>query len=94
MQLLMEFKVHSQLQMTSESKETSLKPVNEQKKWDQFSIQTKCAMKQKGIKYNGNVAGAVGVKPDPSEVIVIKVLQPLKDKQEPQSFLGMVNYLT
>ena len=59
-----------------------------------FQARQMCHHKQMEIKYFGNVVGTVGVKPDPSKVNVIKALQPPKDKQDLQSFLGMVNYLT
>ena len=54
----------------------------------------KCSIKQKEIKYYINIVGRSSVKPDPAKIQAIQALQVPQDKQELQSFLGMINYLT
>ena len=43
---------------------------------------------------SGNIYTPEGVKPDPSKIDAIKRMEAPSTKQELQSFLGMVNYLS
>ena len=55
--------------------------------------QDKCSITEK-YKYYSNILGRSGVKPDPAQIQAIQALQVPQDKQELQSFLGMIKYLT
>ena len=46
------------------------------------------------MQFLGNIYTPEGVKPDPSKVDAIKRMEAPSTKQELQSFLGMVNYLS
>ena len=50
-------------------------------------------MKQKEVKFFGNIYSSEGVKADPEKVAAITALRPPETKSEVKSFLGMVNYL-
>ena len=53
----------------------------------------KTLVKEKSIKFFGNVYSAAGVNPDPEKVSAIKALRPPECKEEMRTFLGMINYL-
>ena len=54
----------------------------------------KCIVKSKSFSFFGNIYTPDGVKPDPSEVDAIKKMERPSTKQELQSFIEMVNYLS
>lgn len=54
----------------------------------------KCTIKQSSIEYFGRIVTPHGVKPDPKKVEAIVDLAAPKDKQELQSFLGTVNFIS
>lgn len=54
----------------------------------------KCVIKQKKIEYFGRVISPEGIEPCPKKVKGIHNLQAPKDKQELQSFLGSINFLS
>ena len=53
----------------------------------------KCEIKQKTVKFFGNVLSENGIQPDPDKVKAIEQLAKPTNKQETQSLLGMINYL-
>ena len=53
----------------------------------------KCIIKTKSCSFFGNVYTPAGVKPDPKKVEAIKKMEAPMNKQQLQSFLGMVTYL-
>ena len=53
----------------------------------------KLLIKQKSVKFFGNVYSAEGVRADPQKVAAIADMRPPESKSEVKSFLGMVNYL-
>ena len=53
----------------------------------------KCIIKTKSCSVFGNVYTQAGVKPDPKKVEAIKKMETPINKQQLQSFLGMVIYL-
>ena len=53
----------------------------------------KCIIKTKSCSFFGNVYTPAGVKPDPEKVETIKKMEVPINKQQLQSFLGMVTYL-
>ena len=53
----------------------------------------KCIMKTKSCSFFGNVYTPAGVKPDPKKVEAINNMEAPMNKQQLQSFLGMVTYL-
>ena len=53
----------------------------------------KCIIKTKTCNFFGNVYTPTGVKPDPEKVEAIKKMEAPINKQQLQSFLGMVTYL-
>ena len=54
----------------------------------------KCIVKYKSCSFFGNIYTPDGGKPDPNKVDAIKKMEPPSTKQELQSFIGMVNYLS
>ena len=54
----------------------------------------KCIVKSKSCSFFGNIYTPDGIKPDPSKVDAIKKMEPPFTKQELQSFIGMVSYLS
>lgn len=54
----------------------------------------KCAIKQRSIEYFGRIVTPHGVKPDPKKVEAIVDLAAPMDKQELQSLLGTVNFIS
>ena len=52
----------------------------------------KCTIKTNSCSYFGNVHTPAGVKPDPKKVETIKKMEAPINKQQLQSFLGMVTY--
>jgi hypothetical protein len=54
----------------------------------------KCTIKKSSIEYFGRIITPRGVKPDPKKVEAIVSLVAPKDKQELQSLLGTVNFLS
>ena len=52
-----------------------------------------CIIKTKSCSFFGNVYTPTGVKPDPKKVEAIKKMEAPMNKQQLQSFLGMVTYL-
>jgi len=54
---------------------------------------SKCSLKAPEITFFGNIYSRHGVKPDPEKVQAISKLNPPSNKQELQTFLGMVTYL-
>ena len=53
----------------------------------------KLLIKQKSVKFFGNIYSAEGVTADPQKVAAIADMRPPESKSEVKSFLGMVNYL-
>ena len=53
----------------------------------------KIKVKQKSIKFFGNIYGADGVTADPDKVAAIVAFRPPENKSELKTFLGMINYL-
>ena len=53
----------------------------------------KLLIKQKSVKFFGNVYSEEGVRADPQKVAAIAEMRPPESKSEVKSFLGMVNYL-
>ena len=53
----------------------------------------KIYVKQKSIKFFGNIYSADGVTADPDKIAAIVALRPPENKSELKTFLGMVNYL-
>ena len=53
----------------------------------------KIKVKQRNIKFFGNIYGADGVTTDPDKVAAIVALRPPENKSELKTFLGMINYL-
>ena len=54
----------------------------------------KCIVKSRSCSFFGNIYTPEGIKPDPSKIDAIKRMEAPSTKQELQSFLGMVNYLS
>ena len=54
----------------------------------------KCIVKTRSCSFFGNIYTPEGIKPDPSKIDAIKRMEAPSTKQELQSFLGMVNYLS
>ena len=54
----------------------------------------KCTVSSKNCSFFGNIYTPQGVTPDPKKVQAIKQMQAPSMKQELQSFIGMVNYLS
>ncbi len=54
----------------------------------------KCSIKKKEINYFSRVISEEAIKPDPSKVQAIIDMAPPQNKQELQSFLGSVNFLS
>ena len=55
----------------------------------------KCIVKTRSCSFfSGNIYTPEGIKPDPSKIDAIKRMEAQSTKQELQSFLGMVNYLS
>jgi hypothetical protein len=53
----------------------------------------KLIVKQRTVKFFGNIYSAEGVKADPEKIEAITAMRPPETKSEVKSFLGMVNYL-
>ena len=53
----------------------------------------KLVVKQRSVKFFGNIYSAEGVKADPEKITAINSMRPPENKGEVKSFLGMVNYL-
>ena len=53
----------------------------------------KLVVKQRTVKFFGNIYSAKGVKADPTKIEAITEMRPPESKSEVKSFLGMVNYL-
>ena len=53
----------------------------------------KLVIKQKSVKFFGNIYSAEGVRADPKKVEAITSMRPPESKTEVKSFLGMANYL-
>ena len=53
----------------------------------------KLIVKQRSVKFFGNIYSAEGVRADPDKVNAINSMRPPETKGEVKSFLGMVNYL-
>ena len=53
----------------------------------------KLLIKQRSVKFFGNIYSAEGVRADPKKVAAIADMRPPESKAEVKSFLGMVNYL-
>jgi len=54
----------------------------------------KCKLKASEVKFFGNIYSKEGVKPDPKKVEAIVKLKEPSNKQELQTFLGMITYLS
>ena len=52
----------------------------------------KLLIKQKSVKFFGNIYSTEGVRADPKKVAAITEMRPSEYKSEVKSFLGMVNY--
>ncbi len=55
---------------------------------------SKCAIKTDSISFFGNLYTADGIKPDPAKVQDIRNMPTPRNKEELESFLGMMNYLS
>ena len=53
----------------------------------------KCTVKESKIKFYGIICGENGIQPDPDKVSALKKMQPPKDIQELQCFLGLATYM-
>ena len=53
----------------------------------------KCQVKQKSVKFFGNIYSEKGVEPDPGKVEAIKNIDAPHNKADLHTFLGLVNYL-
>ena len=53
----------------------------------------KIVLKQKSVKFFGNIFSGKGVKADPDKVKAIKSLRPPENRSELRTFSGMINYL-
>ena len=53
----------------------------------------KLIVKQRSVKFFGNIYSAEGVSADPDKIKAITAMRPPETKNEVKSFLGMVNYL-
>ncbi len=55
---------------------------------------SKCKLKAQEVTFFGNIYSKTGVKPDPKKVEAINKLKEPSNKQELQTFLGMITYLS
>ena len=55
---------------------------------------TKCTIKKHKIEYFGRVVSANGIEPSPKKVAAMEEMQPPINKQELQSFMGTVNFVS
>ena len=53
---------------------------------------SKCHVYTKEIQYYGHILSATGIKPLPSKMEAIKIMQPPKDNKQVQAFLRLVGY--
>ena len=58
-----------------------------------FIKPSKCILGVKEVEYCGTIVSAEGVKPDPTKVAAISLLETPSNKKDLQSFLGSINWL-